>query len=151
LSHNSSLVTYHTYIRHSYKLVQDASGLYSVNVQPVVEYFLLQNWKPDLTLEAIPDVSLLIRYLLLHITWFCFVLYFFCFFVFCFLFYLMCVVWVFFFFLTSTYIFNDKINYKCESFADIERLNKVLQSVFPKYALFGDNAKVMAEMEKFKV
>ena len=35
--------------------------------------------------------------------------------------------------------------------ADIERLSMDLQRVVPKYVLFGDNEKVLLEMEKFKV
>jgi len=46
--------------------------------------------------------------------------------------------------------FNDNINYKCTRITDIERLCNIFRHVVPKYVLFGNNEKVMLEMERFK-
>jgi len=46
-------------------------------------------------------------------------------------------------------VFNDKLNYNCTSFEQIQYLNKAMLPVAMKYALFGDSEKAIAETRKF--
>ena len=46
-------------------------------------------------------------------------------------------------------IFNDKLNYSCETYADLVRLNSEMYTVAEKYELFGDSEKARQEALKF--
>ncbi|CAF1282823.1 unnamed protein product [Didymodactylos carnosus] len=46
-------------------------------------------------------------------------------------------------------LFNDNLNYKCEKYSDLVRLNKEMFVVAQKFELFGDSARAKAELEKF--
>jgi hypothetical protein len=46
-------------------------------------------------------------------------------------------------------IFNDKLNYNCQRFADLERLNTDMLRVAFKYKLFGENAESTPYLQQF--
>ena len=52
--------------------------------------------------------------------------------------------------LAPTDIFNDKIRYECASFADLCRLNVEMLTVAKKFAFFGETARAVAELQKFR-
>lgn len=46
-------------------------------------------------------------------------------------------------------IFNDKLNYSCQTYSDLIRLNSEMFTVAQKYELFGDSEKARQEILKF--
>jgi hypothetical protein len=46
-------------------------------------------------------------------------------------------------------IFNDKLDYNCKNFADLERLNRDMLKVSLKYELFGESEKSISCLKKF--
>ncbi|CAF1127374.1 unnamed protein product [Rotaria magnacalcarata] len=47
-------------------------------------------------------------------------------------------------------VFNDKINYSCTNYQDLQRLNKDMLLAVRKYELFGDSDSAQRELSKFK-